>query len=235
MPKPTKKKPTPTDSTSIDVEQIKATDGFTIPIVTPYRDPRSAFRDPLGDMREKVERSQRSHENKRKLLGLPERKTQEQIISELRSVLSDLANANPLRPSDQLAIAKQLVAQLEAETKHHTGPALAAPTSAPERWEERDKSTGETAVEFACRVYEPWISAGVMPRKLWLKLDEPLYKAYGVRVARHPDEAIPGLETQTDWVDTTVADLADKYTPEDLRKLGLALEYRRKRANQGDA
>ena len=235
MRKPTKKKPTPTDPASIDVEQVKATDGFTIPVGAPRRDPRSVFQDPFGNMREKVERSQRSHANKRKLLGLPEPKTQQQIVSELRSLLSDLARSNPLRPADHLAIAKQLVAQLEAETKHHAGPTLAVPTSAPERWEERDKSMRETSVEFVQRVYRPWLAAGVLARKMLLQLDEPAYKAYGVRISRHPNEAIAALEAHTDWVDTTVADLADKYTAEDLRKLGLALEYRRKRANQGDA
>lgn len=69
----------------------------------------------------------------------------------------------------------------------------------------------------------------MLARKDLLALDEPLYKAYGVRISRHPDEAIAELEDQTDWVDRAVAELADRYSSEDLRKLGLALEYRRKR------
>lgn len=139
-------------------------------------------------------------------------------------------------PPQQIQYTRELLARLEASATQQSRSTIPLPDTAPERWELRDQSKRETAVEFARRVYfDPWIAAGVMARKDWLHLDEPLYKAYGVRISRHPEEAIPELETQTDWVDNAVAELSDRYTADELRKLGLALEYRRKRASQDGA
>jgi hypothetical protein len=106
------------------------------------------------------------------------------------------------------------------------GPQL--PRKAPELWAKRDKTLKENPAQFTRRVYSRWL-AGSLTRPMLRDLDDGLYHALSVWEHRHPDDAIAELPTQAEVIDAKIARLADEFTPEELRKLGLAIDARMRR------
>lgn len=145
-----------------------------------------------------------------------------------------------MRPADCAAIVRQLAKDFPAAEAE--GPAAASaqssaakplrlPKTPPETWLERDKEDMESPAEFTRRVYGAWIGRGLRRRDI-SRLDPPLYRALAVWVHRHPEDDIPELVPNTDTVDAQVAKLADHMTPDELRRLGLALQSRYRRAKK---
>jgi len=56
----------------------------------------------------------------------------------------------------------------------------------------------------------------------------PLYRALSVWLTRHPGETMPELPSRSESIDRTVETLADDISPEQLRRLGLALQSRKR-------
>lgn len=145
-----------------------------------------------------------------------------------------------MRSADCAAIARQLAKDFPpgetggtaaASTQTDAGKPLRLPRAPTETWLERDKEDMESPAEFTRRVYGAWIGRGLRRRDI-SRLDPPLYRALAVWVHRHPEDDIPELVPNTDTVDAQVAKLADHMTPEELRRLGLALQSRYRRAKK---
>jgi len=98
------------------------------------------------------------------------------------------------------------------------------PDTAPELWAERE-GRKENPVAFIRRVYAPWLGRG-LKRPDISRLDPPLYNALNVWCHRNPDDTLPELITLSQHIDKMVEDLSDRYSEEELRKLGLALQMR---------
>lgn len=105
------------------------------------------------------------------------------------------------------------------------------PDNAPELWSKREGGRSENPAQFLRRVYGRWLNGG-LKRKHLAHLDPPLYRALGVWLHRHPEDEIEELPLNTDDVDRQLAALAEQFSPDDLRKLGLALQSRLRRMKQ---
>jgi len=101
------------------------------------------------------------------------------------------------------------------------------PAKAPELWSERE-GRSENPVAFLRRVYAPWLGRGLI-RPHVKALDPGLYNAFNVWCHRNPDDTLPELLTLSARIDEMVEDLSGRYEPEDLRKLGLALQMRHRK------
>ena len=67
-------------------------------------------------------------------------------------------------------------------------PAIVLPSAAPEVWAERDRSKGETPIEFLDRVWKPWIEAGVLYQDDIKRLgDDKLVRAIRSYCQKHPE------------------------------------------------
>jgi hypothetical protein len=108
------------------------------------------------------------------------------------------------------------------------GPATDVPKRAPAVWAKRDRDAKENPAEFTRRVYARWLQNG-LTRPMLRELDDGLYHALSVWEHRHPDDAIGELPTQAEVIDAKIAQVADAFTPEELRKLGLAIDARMRR------
>lgn len=102
------------------------------------------------------------------------------------------------------------------------------PTKAPELWSERDVTLRESPSEFVRRVYDRWLDKG-LSKPLLRKLDMPLYQAFSVWSRRHPDDERPQLPSLSDVIDRRVAKLSSELPPDELRRLGLALQNRQRK------
>lgn len=101
------------------------------------------------------------------------------------------------------------------------------PDKAPELWSERE-GRNENPVAFIRRVYAPWLGRGLI-RPHVKAVDPALYNAFNVWCHRNPDDTLPELLTLSARIDEMVEDLSGRYDPEDLRKLGLALQMRHRK------
>jgi len=143
--------------------------------------------------------------------------TVERIRGYFESVMGRRATAE-----DKLWVLRQLAEKYESQA---SPPPL--PTAAPELWSDR-KDRMENPPVFIRRVYGAWIGKG-LTRPHLRQLDYPLYKALGVWAHRHPDDAMPELPTLSEWIDQQVEQLSGRYSADDLRKLGLALQQRHRK------
>ncbi|MEZ5898538.1 MAG: hypothetical protein R3D51_03495 [Hyphomicrobiaceae bacterium] len=114
-----------------------------------------------------------------------------------------------------------------AATYEQTGQPPPLPDKAPELWSERE-GRSENPVAFIRRVYAPWLGRGLI-RPHVKALDPGLYNAFNVWCHRNPDDTLPELLTLSARIDEMVEDLSGRYDPEDLRKLGLALQMRHRK------
>lgn len=160
------------------------------------------------------------------------------FLGEVYAAVRLLLGRYRMRPADCAAIARQLGNDFPAVQAD--GPAAASPSAEkplrlpktpPETWLDRDKDDMESPAEFTRRVYGRWIGRGLQRRDI-SRLDPPLYRALAVWVHRHPEDDVSELVANTDNVDAQVAKLADHMTPEELRRLGLALQSRYRRAKK---
>ena len=113
--------------------------------------------------------------------------------------------------------------------KEGTSPPL--PRKAPLLWARRDRSLKLTPVAFTRMTYGPWLGKG-LTRSHLRELDKALYHALANWVSRHPEDGMPELPSQSERVDQKLARLADEYSPDELRRLGLALQARNKRSGK---
>lgn len=97
-----------------------------------------------------------------------------------------------------------------------------------EKWATRDKNRSESPVAFTRRVYAKRLGAGLTRPEL-RELDPDLYRALYVWIHRHPDDDIPELLSVSEVIDQKIERLAEEFTPDELRKLGLALQARARR------
>jgi hypothetical protein len=95
-------------------------------------------------------------------------------------------------------------------------------------WSERENNNSLNPVAFIRSHYAPWIGKG-LTRAHIRRRDMPLYRAFAVWVHRHPEDDIEELPRRSSTVDQTLDRLARDIDPEDIRKLGLALQSRRRR------
>lgn len=98
----------------------------------------------------------------------------------------------------------------------------------PELWSARFREYNENPVEFVRRVYGRWIGRG-LTRAHIRQLDLPLYRALSAWMSRHPDDVMTDLPSLSEAIDQKVARLSAEFTPDELRKLGLALQNRARR------
>lgn len=106
---------------------------------------------------------------------------------------------------------------------------VAIPEQGPELWSDRSRSADrETPPEFVRRVYAPWIGRG-LTRAHIRQLDLPLYRALSAWMSRHPEDELAGLPSLSESIDQKVARLSAEFTPDELRRLGLALQNRARR------
>ena len=91
----------------------------------------------------------------------------------------------------------------------------------------RDKSTNPVA--FVRMHYAKWLGRG-LTRSHIRRHDLPLYRAFAVHVHRHPEDAMPELPSRAGSIDEKLERLSGTLDAEEIRKLGLALENRRRRS-----
>ena len=91
----------------------------------------------------------------------------------------------------------------------------------------RDKSTNPVA--FVRMHYAKWLGRG-LTRSHIRRHDLPLYRAFAVHVHRHPEDAVPELPSRAGSIDEKLERLSGALDAEEIRKLGLALENRRRRS-----
>lgn len=91
----------------------------------------------------------------------------------------------------------------------------------------RDKSTNPVA--FVRMHYAKWLGRG-LTRSHIRRHDLPLYRAFAVHVHRHPEDAVLELPSRAGSIDEKLERLSGTLDAEEIRKLGLALENRRRRS-----
>jgi hypothetical protein len=107
-----------------------------------------------------------------------------------------------------------------------------SPLTPSELWEHR-KGRKENPVAFLRRVYAPWLGRG-MTRADLRRIDLPLYRAFSAWLRRHPEDPVAELPSLSEAIDRKIERLAHEFTPDDLRKLGLALQNRQRRKRDFD-
>jgi hypothetical protein len=122
---------------------------------------------------------------------------------------------------------KELAEASLARARKGEDPVL--PTKAPLLWSKRDRALKLSPVAFTRMTYGPWLGKGFTRGHL-RELDKGLYHALANWISRHPDDAMPELPSQSEQLDQKVARLAEEFTPDELRRLGLALQARLKRS-----
>lgn len=138
------------------------------------------------------------------------------------SIANELgALAEPERQLFIESLLDQLARLSPPLAKHHL------PDAAPEEWEKR-KAGLENPPQFVRRVYAAWIGKG-LTRALIRQLDLPLYRALAAWMSRHPEDDFSDLPSLSDSIDQKVARLSAEFTPDELRRLGLALQNRARR------
>jgi len=106
----------------------------------------------------------------------------------------------------------------------------AVPRSAPELWAERDLNKRETVQTFIERVYARWLNPG-FERQILGQLDPPLYKALSVFLTRHPTHPLADrLTSKRRSTQELIERLTAEYSPEELRKVGYAIDAKLRRA-----
>ena len=101
------------------------------------------------------------------------------------------------------------------------------PDAAPELWSGRE-GRKENPIAFIQRVYAPWLGRG-LNRAHIRNLDLPLYRALSVWVHRHPKQEMSELPSISQSIDDKIARLSLEFSPDELRKLGLAIQNRGRR------
>ncbi len=150
------------------------------------------------------------------------RKTANELMARLKIHVATVTRPARLSSSQTAALLRELAATYEDREQ---APPL--PEKAPELWSERE-GRNENPVAFIRRVYAPWLGRGLI-RPHVKALDPALYNAFNVWCHRNPDDTLPELLTLSARIDEMVEDLSGRYDPEDLRKLGLALQMRHRK------
>jgi len=94
-------------------------------------------------------------------------------------------------------------------------------------WSKR-KDNSLSPAAFIRTHYAGWIGKG-LTRAHIRRRDLPLYRAFAVWVHRHPDDDIAELPQRRTDVDAKLDRLSRDMDPDEIRKLGLALQSRRRR------
>ncbi|MGD9668869.1 MAG: hypothetical protein AB7U75_07380 [Hyphomicrobiaceae bacterium] len=150
------------------------------------------------------------------------RKAANELMARLKTHVATVTRPARLSSSQITALLRELAATYE-----QTGLPPPLPDKAPELWSERE-GRSENPVAFLRRVYAPWLGRGLI-RPHVKALDPGLYNAFNVWCHRNPDDTLPELLTLSARIDEMVEDLSGRYEPEDLRKLGLALQMRHRK------
>lgn len=150
------------------------------------------------------------------------KKARDELIARLKTHVGIVTKPARLSSTQIAGLLRELAATYEDAEQP---PPL--PDKAPELWSERE-GRSENPVAFIRRVYAPWLGRGLI-RPHVKALDPALYNAFNVWCHRNPDEALPELLTLSARIDEMVEDLSGRYDPEDLRKLGLALQMRHRK------
>lgn len=155
---------------------------------------------------------------------------------DLLAALESIIQYRALDPSERRAIVGRLAEKYRiSEGLGHNAdtdsPPL-PPLTPSELWEHR---TGrkENPVAFLRRVYAPWLGRG-MTRADLRRIDLPLYRAFSAWLRRHPEDPVAELPSLSEAIDRKIERLAHEFTPDDLRKLGLALQNRQRRKREFD-
>ena len=153
--------------------------------------------------------------------------------AELRGKLVNLINASP---DHQLVTLAEIIdiffhGPLPPPSPPKPHDPVSLPERAPVLWTDRKTRFGEarvTPVQFIEAIYGPWLGKGLTRKRLH-DLDTPLYHALSVWEKRHPNDRMTLLPTFREVINQQIEMLADKLSPDDLRKLGSALQSRRQR------
>jgi len=151
-------------------------------------------------------------------------------------LLDELAALLKIKPS-LLAIAQShtLFNQIAAQ-ESDIGRSDILPSNAPENWADRPRANRETCIDFAERVYRPWISQGMTLSDL-RNLDYALYAALSKWIERNKDTKLPaqrsrfltgGKEARTHRIKQELKELGIK-KPSDAYRV---LPNDRRRANR---
>ncbi len=146
-------------------------------------------------------------------------------VDYVKRAVRDAKSSYDLTPEETRAVLKTLL----SITPNILMPTEPLPEQAPEFWAKRDLNRRENAPQFIRRVYAHWLGKG-LARKDLAHLDEDLYRALSVWLARHPDDdIIKILPSQSERIDDVIERLTAEYPMEFLRKLGYAIDSRIRR------
>lgn len=155
----------------------------------------------------------------------------EKAFDDLTAALEGIIQYRALDPSERRAIVGRLAEKYRISDGFCRGaasdPATPPPLTPTELWEHRS-GRKENPVAFLRRVYAPWLGQG-MTRADLRRIDLPLYRAFSAWLRRHPEDPVAELPSLSEAIDRKIERLAHEFTPDDLRKLGLALQNRQRR------
>jgi len=159
----------------------------------------------------------------------------EQAVRERAAALASTAKASSPRPTaaplgslvkGQENLAFRMKTGARTSLAVHAQPLDERIADAPLWTDRKDRKASPAA--FIKAHYAAWLGQG-LSRAHIRRHDLALYRAYAVWVHRHPEDAIPELTERRTAVDEMLDRLPDDITADDIRKLGLALDNRRRR------
>ena len=87
----------------------------------------------------------------------------------------------------------------------------------------------ESAAQFCRRVYDDWITYGVLTNETLFASDPDLLQALRLWVQRHPADEIPGLQLRLPTLDERIARLGPGTERDEIIRLGYALNKEKSR------
>lgn len=157
-----------------------------------------------------------------------------EVYLSMRSFFRRQAQRHDLGHADRKAVLRQL--QSAFDDPQTTPSRLAQesarlPAAAPKLWAERDLNERETVPAFIENVYASCLDH--LERRHIATLDPALYKALSVFLTRNPDHPIAQrLPSSRDRTKELIDRLTAEYSPEELVRVGQAIDARLRRAGQ---
>jgi hypothetical protein len=164
------------------------------------------------------------------------RESEAETASRLKAALQYLTDAfetasrtHALSDAERARLAADLASEFAARADAEAKSVPPLPDKAPILWAKRDRALGLNPVGFTMWIYGAWLGKGLTRSKL-RELDKPLYHALANWISRHPEDDVLDLPSQSELIDRKIARLAEEFSPDELRRLGLALQARLQRS-----
>jgi hypothetical protein len=151
------------------------------------------------------------------------------LYPSLAVAFMELRRDHNVTPDEARALFEALIAEFASgahEQDVYTEEELLRQLARVPQW--RDRRGDVTPPQFVRRHYRHYLGKG-LTRAILRKLDERLYHSLAAWVRRHPEDDIPELGKRADRIDQQIARLSVEFSPDELRRLGLALQARERR------